>query len=95
MMPIRTAFISTATGTASEEQHQLVPERPAVEHREDVGEAHDREEVAQARAGLGDLQLVDPEVDDVAVEEDRDPGGRTSPTPISEETSCSAVLTFQ
>ena len=56
-----------------EQQHRLVPARAAVEHREDVGEAHDREQVAQARAGLGHLQLVDPEVDDVAVEEDRHP----------------------
>ena len=74
MMPMRTEFISTASGAAESEQHQLVPDRPAVEHREDVGEAHDREEVAQARAGLGHLQLVDAEVDDVAVEEDRHAG---------------------
>ena len=57
-----------------EEQHHLVPDRPAVEYGEDVGEAHDREEVAQARAGLGHLQLVDSEVDDVAVEEHRHRG---------------------
>ena len=76
MMPIRTAFIITATGTARSEQHELLPERPAVEHREDVGEAHDREEVAQARAGLGDLEHGDPEVDDVALEVDRHAGER-------------------
>ena len=58
-------------GDGREQQHDLVPDRPAVEHREDVREAHDREEVAQPRAGLGHLQLVDPEVDDVALEIDR------------------------
>ena len=96
MTPMRSAFISTAIGTAASEQHELVPDRAAVEHGEDVGEAHDREEVAQARAGLGHLQLVDAEVDDVAVEEDRHAHQpRRSQTPISEETNCSAVLTFQ
>ena len=54
-----------------EQQHRLVPHRPAVEHREDVGERQDREQVAQPRAGLGHVQLVDPEVDDVALEKDR------------------------
>ena len=63
------------------EQHHLVPDRAAVEHREDVGEAHDREEVAQSRAGLGHLQLVDPEVDDVAVEIDRHPHRADEPDP--------------
>jgi hypothetical protein len=63
------------------EEHELLPERPAVEHREDVGEAHDREEVAQPRAGLGDLEHRHPEVDDVALEIDRDAGEGDEPHP--------------
>src|SRR5690606_35807695 len=67
-----------------QQQHQLVPARAVIEHRKDVGEAHDREEIAQARAGLGHQQLVDPEVDYVAIEinrhigqpHDRDPDFR-------------------
>ena len=76
MMPMRIGVHRHRDRNREQEQRQLVPDRPAVEHREDVGEAHDREEVAQARAGLGHHQLVDPEVDDVAVEVDRDAHGR-------------------
>ena len=71
MTPMRSAFISTAIGTAERSSTTLCQRAPGVEHGEDVGEAHDREEVAQPRAGLGHQQLVDPEVDHVAVEEDR------------------------
>ena len=59
-------------GCCRQEQHRLVPHRAAVEDREEVGEGQDRKEVAQPRAGLRDLELVDPEVDDVAFEEHRD-----------------------
>ena len=68
---MRSAFIMHRERHRGQQQRQPVPDRPAVEEAEDVGEAHDREEVAQPGAGLGHLQLVDPEVDDVAVEEDR------------------------
>ncbi len=50
-----------------------MPDRPAIEHREDVGEAQDREQIAQPRTGLGDLQLVAAQIDDVALQEDRHP----------------------
>ena len=64
-----------------EHQHRLVPERPAVEDGEEIGEAEDREEIAQPRAGLGHLELVDAEVDHVAVEIDRDSGEGDDPDP--------------
>jgi len=57
-----------------EQHHRLVPQRPAIEDGEEVRERQDREQVAQPRTGLGHLQLVDAEIDDVAVEIDRDPG---------------------
>ena len=57
-----------------QQQQRLVPERPPVEDRHQVGKGQDREEVAQARAGLGHLELVDAQIDDVAVEKDRDAG---------------------
>ena len=54
-----------------QEQDDLLPERPLVKDGEQEAEAHQREQVAKAAARLGHLQLVDAEIDDVAVEIDR------------------------
>ena len=53
-----------------QKQHSLVPDRPAIQHRKNVAERHDGEEIAQPRTGLGDLQLEHAEVDDVAFQVD-------------------------
>ena len=62
-----------------QEKHDLVPERPAIEDREEVGKAEDREEVAQAGTGLGHLKLVDAKVDHVAFQIDRHTGKADQP----------------
>ena len=62
-----------------QKQHDLVPERPAIEDREEVGKAEDREKVTQAGTGLGHLKLVDPKVDHVAFQIDRDTGKADQP----------------
>ena len=64
--------MKTVYGRGGEQDDDLVPDRPVVEHAEHVREAEDREEVAQARAGLCHLQLVGAQIDHVAFEKDRD-----------------------
>ncbi len=64
-----------------QEHHRLVPERPAIEDREEIAERQDREQVAQAGTGLGHLQLVDAKVDHVAFEKDRNARQLDEPDP--------------
>ncbi len=82
-------------GRCHQEQHRLVPEGTLVEDTEEIGEAEDREEVAQAGTGLGHLQLVDAQVDHIAFQEDGTPISSTNQTPISDETSCRKMVSFQ
>ena len=50
------------------EQHDLVPCWPLVEDAEQEAEAHQRKEITEPAAGLGHLELVHAEINDVAVE---------------------------
>src|SRR6056297_2093867 len=62
-----------------EQQHRLVPHRPTIEDREEIGKAEDRKEIAQPRTGLGDLKLVDTQVDHVTLKIDRHSHQRHEP----------------
>ena len=57
---------------AGEEEQHALPRRAFVEIGEHQAQRHQREQVAQAVAGLGHLQLVHAEVDDVAFQVDAD-----------------------
>ena len=54
-----------------QEEDDLVPGRALVENREQEAETRQREEVPQTAARLRHLKLVGAEIDDIAVEEDR------------------------
>ena len=78
-------------GHGRENSSQRCQSGAAIEIRDEEAEAHQREEVAQAAAGLGDLQLVDAEIDDIALEEHADAGEpRMTATPMREERAAAA-----
>ena len=64
-----------------QQQHRLVPHRSAVEDRKQIGKGQDREQVAQPRTGLGHLQLVDAQINDIAFQEHRNAHQRDEPDP--------------
>jgi len=43
-----------------------MPDRSAVENGKEIGEAEDREKIAQTRTSLGHLQLVDAKINHIA-----------------------------
>ena len=57
-----------------QKQRRLVPLRATIQNGEQIGKRQDREQVAQAGTGFGDLQLVDAKVDHVPFKKHRHPG---------------------
>jgi hypothetical protein len=66
-------------GDARQKDDDALPHRPAVKISDDEGQGHERKQVAQSAAGLGDFQLVTAQIDDIAFEQHADAGGTDHP----------------
>ena len=69
IMPTRKLFIRIVSGIADRNSTHALPHRRLEQVGHDEAHRQQRKQVAQAVAGLGDLQLVAAEVDDVAFDE--------------------------